>query len=139
MNRKKYKGLGIVLVVVAILQFLVLGCIVRKLTGAQWLETASEIVMCALLSGGIGMIFRARDDKSYKKSMIEENDERNKLLNLKACTVTLIVGFFCYVGVFVYMTSMGILSGAQLALFGIPVFVGTLAYVLSMIYFSKRI
>jgi hypothetical protein len=85
------------------------------------------------------MIFRARDDKSYKKSMIEENDERNKLLNLKACTVTLIVGFFCYVGVFVYMTSTGILSGVQLAVFGIPVFVGTLAYVLSMIYFSKRI
>ena len=139
MNRTKYKRIGIVLVVLAVLQFLILGGIVRKLTGAEWLGTASKIVMCGLLSGGIGMIFRARDDKSYKKMMIEENDERNKLLNLKACTVTLIVGFFCYVGVFVYMTSAGILSGAQYAVFGIPIFIGTLAYVFSMFYFNKRI
>ncbi len=139
MSRKKYKGVGIVLVIIAVLQFIVFGCVVKTQTGAEWLWTASEIVMFGLMSGGVGMIYRAKDDKSYKKMMIEEKDERNKLINLKACAVALVVGVFCYIGVFVYMTSTEILNGTQLAVFAGPIVVGMLAYIFSMIYFDKRI
>ncbi len=139
MNRKKYKRVGIVLVCLAILQFIVFGCIVKTMTGAEWLWTVSQIVMCGLLSGGVGMIYKAKNDKRFKKMMIEEKDERNKLINLKAYAVTLTVVIFCYIGVMVYVLSMEPLDGTLLNVLSIPIAAGFLAYLFSMFYYDKRI
>ena len=38
--------------------------------------------MIALLAGGIGMLITARNDKSFKKSRIEDKDERNRLFSV---------------------------------------------------------
>ena len=139
MSRKEYKKIGVVLTIGAVLQYLVIGCIVGTKMDIAWLENASRIVMVALLSGGIGMIITARNDKSFKKSVIEDKDERNKLINLNACAVTLFVAFISYVGVFVYMKNAGIITGMQVVIFCIPILIGCLVYGLSTLYFKNRI
>ena len=139
MSREKYRKIGVGITIGAVLQYLILGCIVSTVTDAAWLENVSRLLMCALLAGGIGMIIIARNDKSYKKSMIEDKDERNKLINLNACAVTLFVAFICYVGVFVYMKNAGIITGMQVVIFCIPILIGCLVYGLSTLYFKNRI
>ena len=99
----------------------------------------SLILLVALLSGGVGMMINARNPNSYKKVLIEEKDERNKQIKLSSCGVTLFISFIGYIGVFIYMKNTGIISGIQTAIFCIPVFVGTLAYGLSTLYFRNRI
>ena len=138
MNRKEYKKIGIILVIVAILQYLILGCITCKLTGLTWLENVSFMLMCALLAGGIGMQITARNEKSYKKTMIEDKDERNQLIDLSACRVTLFVALISYAGVFIYLKNAGILSGLQIAIYCIPALVGAIVYGLATLYFKKR-
>jgi len=139
MNRKEYKRTGAVLVIIAVSQFLILGCVVRTVCDIEWLEDASFLLFVALLSCGTGMLINARNEKNYKKIQIEEKDERNKLINLNSCGVTLFISIICYVGVFIYMKSAGIISGLQVVVFGIPVYVGSLVYGLSVLYFRKRI
>lgn len=139
MSREKYRKIGIALTIGALLQYFILGCIVSTKMDVAWLESASRVLMCALLAGGIGMIIISRNDKSYKKSMIEDKDERNKLINLNACAVTLFVAFISYVGVFVYMKNAGIIAGMQIVIFCIPILIGCLVYGLSTLYLKKRI
>lgn len=99
----------------------------------------SLILLVALLSGGVGMMINARNPNSYKKVLIEEKDERNKQIKLSSCGVTLFISLISYIGVFIYMKNTGIISGIQTAIFGIPVFIGALAYGLSILYFRNRI
>ncbi len=139
MNRKEYKRIGVVLVIVAALQYIILGCVVSTVTDIAWIENVSLILLVVLLSGGTGMMINARSQNSYKKVLIEEKDERNKLIKLSSCGVTLFISFISYIGVFIYMKNTGIISGTQIAVFGIPVFVGSLVYGLSTLYFRKRI
>lgn len=139
MNRKEYKRTGVVLVIVAVLQYIVLGCVVSTVTDIAWIENVSLILLVVLLSGGMGMMLNVRNPNSYKKVLIEEKDERNKQIKLSSCGVTLFISFIGYIGVFIYMKNTGIISGIQTAIFCIPVFVGTLAYGLSTLYFRRRI
>lgn len=99
----------------------------------------SLILLVALLSGGVGMMINARNPNSYKKVLIEEKDERNKQFKLSSCGVTLFISLISYIGVFIYMKNTGIISGIQTAIFGIPVFIGSLTYGLSTLYFRNRI
>lgn len=99
----------------------------------------SLILLVALLSGGVGMMINARNPNSYKKVLIEEKDERNKQFKLSSCGVTLFISLISYIGVFIYMKNTGIISGIQTAIFCIPVFIGALAYGLSILYFRNRI
>ena len=138
MNRKKYKMIGVVLFIAAFLQYIVLGCIVSRLAASEWLENISTILMFSLSSAGMAMLVNARSEKSYKKVLIEEQDERNKLINLSACGAALVVAFFSYVGVFVYLRSAGIISGMQTLIISIPVFAGVIAYGVAAFYYSKR-
>lgn len=139
MNRKEYKRIGVVLVIGVVLQYIILGCVVSTVTDIAWIENVSLILLVALLSGGMGMMINARNQNSYKKVLIEEKDERNKQIKLSSCGVTLFISLISYTGVFIYMKNTGIISGIQTAIFGIPVFIGTLAYGLSTLYFRKRI
>lgn len=139
MNRKEYKRIGVVLVIGAVLQYIILGCVVSNVTDIAWLENVSLILLVALLSGGVGMMINARNQNSYKKVLIEEKDERNKQIKLSSCGVTLFISLISYIGVFIYMKNTDIISGIQTAIFGIPVFVGALAYGLSTLYFRRRI
>ena len=139
MNRKEYKRTGVVLVIVAVLQYIILECVVSTVTDIAWLENVSFILLVALLSGGMGMMINARNQNSYKKVLIEEKDERNKQIKLSSCGVTLFISLMGYIGVFIYMKNTGIISGIQTAIFGIPVFIGALAYGLSTLYFRRRI
>lgn len=139
MNRKEYKRIGVVLVIGAVLQYIILGCVVSTVTDIAWLENVSLILLVALLSGGVGMMINARNQNSYKKVLIEEKDERNKRIKLSSCGVTLFISLISYIGVFIYMKNTGIISGIQTAIFGIPVFIGALAYGLSDLYFRRRI
>lgn len=139
MNRKEYKRTGVVLVIVAVLQYIVLGCVVSTVTDIAWLENVSLILLVALLSGGVGMMINARNQNSYKKVLIEEKDERNKQIKLSSCGVTLFISLISYIGVFIYMKDTGIISEIQIAILGIPVFIGALTYGLSTLYFRNRI
>lgn len=127
------------MVIVAVLQYIVLGCVVSTVTDIAWLENVSLILLVALLSGGVGMMINARNQNSYKKVLIEEKDERNKQIKLSSCGVTLFISLISYIGVFIYMKDTGIISGIQIAIFGIPVFIGALTYGLSTLYFRNRI
>ena len=97
------------------------------------MENVSLILLVVLLSGGVGMMINARNLNSYKKVLIEEKDE------LSSCEVTLFISLISYIGVFIYMKNTGIISGIQTAIFGIPVFIGSLTYGLSTLYFRNRI
>ncbi len=139
MNRNKYKRIGIALLIIAVLQYLIFGCLVSTVNDIAWLENVSFMLLVTLICCGTGMMINARNENSYKKARIEEKDERNKMINLNSCTVTLFISFFSYIGVFIYMKNTGILSGLQLAVFIIPVVIGALAYGLSVVYFRNRI
>ena len=139
MSRKGYKRIGVILIISAVLQYVILGCIVSTTTGIAWLESISSMLMCIAVTVGIVMVINARTEKSYKKSLIEEKDERNNLISLSACRVTLFVALISYMGVFVYMKNAGIISGMQILILNMPVLIGCLAYGLSILYFQKRI
>ena len=139
MSRKGYKRIGVILIISAVLQYVILGCIVSTTTGIAWLESISSMLMCIAVTVGIVMVINARTEKSYKKSLIEEKDERNNLISLSACRVTLLVALISYMGVFVYMKNAGIISGMQILILNMPVLIGCLAYGLSILYFQKRI
>ena len=121
MSRKAYKRFGVILIISAVLQYVILGCIVSTLGSIVWLESVSSILMCILVTVGIIMVINARNEKSYKKSLIEEKDERNNLISLSACRVTLFVALISYMGVFIYMKNAGIINGLQLLIFDMPV------------------
>lgn len=139
MNRKEYKRTAVALVIVAVLQYIILECVVSTVTDIAWIENVSFIFLVALLSGGMGMMINARNQNSYKKVLIEEKDERNKQIKLSSCGVTLFISLISYIGVFIYMKNIGIISGIQTAILGIPVFIGALAYGLTTLYFRRRI
>ncbi len=45
MNRKEYKRTGVVLVIGAVLQYIILGCVVSTVTDIAWLENVNLILL----------------------------------------------------------------------------------------------
>lgn len=137
-ERKKWIKIGSLLLILAVLQYVVVGIILTKLYDLGWIERLSSFVSVGLFGGGLGAILQSRSDKIYKKHIIEEQDERNRQIIGIAASVAYYVLLVSECLVYSYIIWFIKLTIAQRLIIISPIFISIVVGGVVISYLKRK-